>query len=155
MTDRNQYLTAAGRQKLQEELNHLRNVRLPQVAASLKEAIGEGDLSENAGYAESKREQGLVVGRILDIEAILANAQHLDANVRTDRVTVGSRVTIVEENYPPETYQIVGVAEADPTAGRISHESPLGRAMMGHRVGDSVEAITPGGLLRIRILSTH
>lgn len=155
MTDKIQYLTAEGRQKLQEELNHLRNVRLPQVAANLKEAIAEGDLSENAGYSESKREQGLVVGRIQDIEAILANAQHLESHVSADRVTLGSRVTLVEGNYEPETYQIVGVAEADPKAGRISHESPLARALLGHRVGDTVEAMTPGGVLRMRILSLH
>lgn len=155
MSDKTQYLTAEGRRRLEEELEHLRTVRLPQVAARLKEAIAEGDLTENAGYSESKREQGLVVGRILDIEAILANAQHLDANVKTECVTVGSRVTIVEDGSAPETYQIVGVAEADPKAGRISHESPLGRALMGHRVGDEVEAVTPGGLLRIRIVSMH
>jgi len=155
MTDKIQYLTAEGRQKLEEELEHLRTVRLPQVAARLKEAIAEGDLTENAGYSESKREQGLVVGRILDIEAILANAQHLDSNVKADCVTVGSRVTIAEDGSAPETYQIVGVAEADPTAGRISHESPLGKALLGHRVGDHVEAMTPSGLLRIRIVSLH
>lgn len=151
MLDKPQYLTAEGRRKLEEELHHLRVVRIPQVAASLKEAIGEGDLSENAGYSESKREQGFVVGRIQTIENLLNNAQELADAVRTDRVTLGSRVTIIEEGNPPETYHIVGGAEANPRAGRISHESPLGRALIGHQVGEKVETITPGGLLRIRI----
>ncbi|MBC7316090.1 MAG: GreA/GreB family elongation factor, partial [Chloroflexi bacterium] len=84
-----------------------------------------------------------------------ANAQILDEDVRTDRVSLGSRVTIVEDGGAPETYQIVGVAEADPAAGRISYESPLGKALMGRRVGEVVEAMTPGGILRFRIVSLN
>lgn len=155
MAEKTHYLTAEGKQKIEQELRYLREVRLPQVAASLKAAVEEGDLSENAGYSESKREQSFVVGRIQHLEAILANAQLLDEDVRADRVTLGSRVTIVEDGGAPETYQIVGVAEADPAAGRISYESPLGKALLGHRVGDVVEAMTPSGVLRIRILSLN
>lgn len=155
MAEKTHYLTAKGKQKIEQELRYLREVRLPQVTASLKAAVEEGDLSENAGYSESKREQSFVVGRIQHLEAILSNAQILEEDVRADRVSLGSRVTIVEDGGAPETYQIVGMAEADPASGRISYESPLGKALLGHRVGDVVEAITPGGILRIRIVSLN
>lgn len=155
MVEKTHYLTVEGKQKIEQELRYLREVRLPQIAASLKAAIEEGDLAENAGYSESKREQSLVVGRIQHLETILMNAQILEDDIRADRVSLGSRVTIVEGGGAPETYQIVGVAEADPTAGRISYESPLGKALLGHRVGDVVEAITPSGVLRIRIVSLN
>jgi len=151
MADRVHVLTPEGKQQLEEELAHLTEVRRPQVAARLKAAIEDGDLTENAGYDEAKREQGFVEGRIRELQSILANAQILGDDADTDRVSVGCRVTVVEGEGAPETYHIVGVVEADPSRGRISYESPLGRALLGRSVGDRVEVQTPGGLLRFRI----
>jgi transcription elongation factor GreA len=150
-----QYLTPEGRKKLEDELEHLRTVRRREVAANLKRAIEEGDLRENAGYDESKRDQAMVEGRIRDIEAILANAEILEENGNHDVVAVGASVTVVEEGREPETYQIVGPAEADPVNGRISNESPIGKALLGHNVGDTVEFDTPGGPITLEITAVE
>ena len=153
MAEGTQFLTAEGREKLLKELEYLRKVRRPQVARDLKEAIDGGDLSENAGYHESKRDQAFVEGRIREIEAILSSAQILDGQDDGNResVTVGAQVTVAEEGGEPETYQIVGPAEADPLAGRISNESPLGRALLGRSIGETVDVATPGGVVRFEI----
>ena len=147
------YLTAEGLVKLREELDQLRTVKRPQVARDLKDAIEEGDLSENAGYEESKRDQAFVEGRIKEIEAILSNYQILEGGDSDGIVRIGSRVTVVESGYPPETYQIVGAAEADPTAGRISNVSPLGKSLLGCRVADRVDVESPGGVIAFEIQS--
>ncbi len=146
------YLTPEGRERLEKELEHLRTVKRREVAHNLKVAIDEGDLRENAGYTESKRQQALVEGRILEIEAILAHAKIIDPAKPGGIVQLGSTVTIVENGGNPETYQIVGSAEADPFAGRISDVSPLGQALLGKRVGDDVQVETPGGTLQVRII---
>ena len=146
-------LTPEGRVKLEEELQHLIEVRRPQVAKHLKAAIEEGDLRENAGYSEAKREQALLEGRIAEVQAILKNAVEIKNNGRNGKVTFGSQVTIAEAGYDHETYLIVSPPEADPLKGRISDESPLGRALMGHRVGDTVEASTPAGTVTLEIVS--
>ena len=118
------------------------------MAAQLKSAIEEGDLSENAGYDEAKRDQAFLEGRIQEIGAILRNARILEGNDNKDIVGAGSQVTIVESGTTfEESYLIVGPAEADPTGGRISNQSPLGQALMGHRVGDSIEVNSPSGPL--------
>ena len=153
MAERVHFLTPEGRDKLQKELDYLRNVRRPEVAESLRSAVDEGDLSENAGYEESKREQAFVEGRIRDLEAILSNAQLLQENGRRDVVSLGSRVTISEDGGAPETYQIVGRTEADPTRGRISNESPLGRALLGRRSGEEITVQSPDGALRFEVLT--
>ena len=147
------YLTPEGRLKLEQELEYLRTVKRAEVARNLKSAIEEGDLSENAGYSESKRDQGMLEGRIADIEAIVANAAELTQISNGDTVALGIKVTVVEAGQDPETYQIVGAAEADPTRGRISNESPLGRALMGHRAGEIVEVQAPAGVLAFEISS--
>lgn len=147
------FLTPEGRSKLETELEHLRTVRRPQVAASLKSAIEEGDLTENAGYEESKREQGFVEGRIREIEAILANAEVLAHQTDRDVVSLGTRVTVAEEGGEPETYRIVGRAEADPSEGRISNESPLGKALLDHRVGDRLHVDAPDGATLFRVIA--
>jgi transcription elongation factor GreA len=149
------FLTPEGREKLLQELEYLRTVKRAEVARNLKAAIEEGDLSENAGYAESKREQAMLEGRIADLEAIIADAVDIETEPEGDRhlVEPGATVTIAENGYEPETYQIVGAAEADPAAGRISNESPLGRALMGHRVGAVVNVSSPGGAMTFKILS--
>ncbi len=153
MAERVHFLTVEGRQKLEKELDFLRTVKRPQIAANLKSAVDEGDLSENAGYEESKRDQAFVEGRIRDIEAILSNAQLMEDHSNHDTVVLGVRVTVVEDGSEAETYLIVGRAEADPSRGRISNESPLGRALMGRRIGDRVTVNTPGGVADFEILA--
>lgn len=153
MTEGTHYLTTKGREKLQKELEHLRKVKRPEIARNLRAAIEEGDLSENAGYEESKRDQAFAEGRIRKIEAILANARVLDdqADSNRDSVTVGARVTVAEEGGEPETYRIVGPAEADPLAGCISNESPLGKALLGRGIGEMIDVTTPGGVICFEI----
>ncbi|MHB1296650.1 MAG: transcription elongation factor GreA [Anaerolineae bacterium] len=154
MADRVHFLTPEGRRKLEQELEYLRTDRRQQVASNLKSAVDEGDLTENAGYEESKREQAFVEGRIREVEAILANSQVLDLESGSqDKVSLGARVTVAEEGEEPETYHIVGRAEADPTKGRISNESPLGRALLGRKMGECFDVQTPGGVVRYQIVS--
>jgi transcription elongation factor GreA len=113
----------------------------------------DGDVSENAGYEEAKRQQGFVEGRIITVQAMLESAVLIEANGPSDEVILGSCVTVVEDGWEPESYTIVGSAEADPGAGRISNESPLGKALMGHKVGQTVAFETPGGAAEVEILS--
>jgi transcription elongation factor GreA len=147
------FLTPEGRQKLEEELDHLKTVRRPEVARAIHEAKMDGDITENAGYEEAKRDQAFLEGRIMTIEGMLENAVIIESNEGSDAVALGSRVTVAEEGFDPESYTIVGSAEADPGSGRISNESPLGKALMGHRVGDKVTFKTPGGRAEVEILS--
>ncbi len=146
------FLTREGYEKLRRELEFLRNVRRPQVAEHIRIAKEDGDLSENAGYDAAKREQAFLEGRIMTLQAILRNAQIIETDGRSDRVALGSTVVVQEDGYEPETFQIVGSAEADPGKGRISNESPLGRALLGMCVGDVVEVNTPGGIATFTIL---
>ena len=125
------FLTPEGYQKLQQELDHLRRVRRPEVAEHIRIAREDGDLSENAGYDAAKEEQAYVEGRIMTIEAILKNAQIIENHENSTTVVVGSRVTVQEDGYEAETFQIVGSAEVNPQEGRISNKSPLGQALLG------------------------
>jgi transcription elongation factor GreA len=147
-----QFLTREGYEKLQEELVYLRTVKRPQVAEHIRIAKEDGDLSENAGYDAAKNEQSFVEGRILTLEAILKNAQIIENNGNKDTVMLGCRVTVQEEGYEMETFHLVGSPEADPSNGRISNESPLGRALVGKRVNDMVDVVTPGGITTFTIL---
>lgn len=148
------YLTTEGVEKLREELDHLVHVKRPALAERLHKAIQQGDLSENADYIAAKEEQGFLEGRIQRIEAMLRNAVIIEKNGPSDYVVLGSRVTIVEDGSDePETFHIVGPAEADPLNGKISNESPLGQALMGHRVGDAVVVIAPAGETTFRIVA--
>lgn len=151
MTQKLHYLTEEGRQKLEDELHQLETVRRPQVAAILKRAIEEGDLRENAGYSEGKREQALVEGRILEIRTVLRSSRDLDEN-DNGRVSLGGTVVIQEGSYAPETYRIVSVAEANASEGSISDESPFGRALLNHKAGDIVDVTTPGGVITVKII---
>ncbi len=153
MNGRMHFLTPEGRRKLERELEHLRTVRRKEVAENLASAVEEGDLTENAGYEEAKREQAFVEGRIRDIEAILADAQDLAHSGDSDMVQLGATVTVAEDGEAPEEYQIVGRAEADPLRGRISNESPLGKALLGCRVGDKVTVETPNGPILFGVLN--
>jgi len=145
-------LTQEGYERLNEELIHLRTVKRPEVAEHIRIAKEDGDLSENAGYDAAKNEQSFVEGRILTLEAILQNAEIIENDGRSDRVSVGSVVTVQEDGYEPETFQIVGSAEANPGEGRISNESPLGRALLAKRLGDTVEVNAPRGVVAFTIL---
>jgi transcription elongation factor GreA len=146
------YLTAEGAEKLKVELAELKGPQRTALAARLRDAIQMGDLSENADYHKAKEDQAFLEGRILELEYTLSNAQIVDGTARKDIVSVGMRVTVQEDDFEPETFYIVGAKEADPRSGKISHESPFGRALMDHKVGDVVEAQTPGGTTRLKIL---
>jgi transcription elongation factor GreA len=147
------YLTREGYQKLTEELKYLREVKRLEIAEHIRIAKEDGDLTENAGYDAAKYEQSILEGRILTVEAILNSAQIIDNDGGNDTVTVGNRVTVQEEGYEPETFHIVGSPEADPGQGRISNESPLGQALLGKAVDDTVEFSTPGGVASFTILA--
>lgn len=147
-------LTPQRLQELQEELVYLKTVREREVAEQIKEARSFGDLSENSEYDEAKNEQGKLYSRIAEVEVVLANYviiedQHFDANA----VGLGSLVKVLDEEFnEEETYRIVGSQEADPMNGRISEDSPFGRALLGKVVGDHVEVEAPAGTLRYKLL---
>lgn len=146
------YLTAEGVKNLRRELDHLVNVKRPALAERLRRAIQQGDLSENADYITAKEEQGFLEGRVQQIEAMLRRAVIIQENGPTDEVALGSRVTVVEEGMDEsEVFHIVGPAEADPANGKVSNESPLGRALMGRQVEDAVSVEAPGGEIVFRI----
>ncbi len=146
------FLTREGFKKLQEELEYLRTVKRQEVAQRLHEAMEGGELIEDAEYEAAKNEQAFVEGRIQELEMLLANARVIEEEKPSEVVQVGSRVTIQEGDNEPETYVIVGPAEANPRNGRISNESPLGRALMEHRAGDIVRVDAPAGSFTVKIL---
>jgi len=147
------YLTPEGKAKLEAELEELKTTGRLELAERLKHAISMGDLSENADYHKAKEDQGFMEGRILELEAILNNSKVIEAKSKYDEVILGARVTIKEEDYPPETYHLVGVNEANPREGRISYESPIRKALLGHKSGESVVATLPNGeTIRLEIL---
>jgi transcription elongation factor GreA len=153
MMNQETYLTPDGRDKLQSELDYLTSVRRVEVADAIREAKLDGDVSENAGYEEAKRQQAFLEGRIMTLESMLKSAVLIQPDGASDNVILGSQVTVAEEGFDPESYTIVGSAEANPGDGRISNESPLGKALMGHRVGDRVSFDTPGGPVEVEILA--
>ena len=146
------FLTREGYRKLQEELEYLRTTRRQQVAERLHQALMEGELLENAELEDARNEQSFVEGRILTLEMMLSNAVIIEGEVSHEQVGIGSRVTVQEGDGPEETYHIVGSAEADPATGSISNVSPLGRALMGRRVGETAEVMAPAGVLRFKVL---
>ncbi len=146
------YLTPEGEAKLKAELEELKGPRRQEISVRLRSAIQMGDLSENADYHKTKEDQGFLEGRIQEIEFLLRNVVTIEKNVDRTVVSVGNYVTIQEGSFSPETYHVVGAREADPRNGRISNESPIGRALMDHKIGDMVEAETPGGRIKLKIL---
>ena len=148
------FLTEEGAAELRRELDALKNVKRPQLAARLKEAISQGDLSENADYHDAKEQQGFLEGRIQYLETLLYQAVVVPENGKDKKnsvVTIGSEVTVQEDDEPPETFTLVGAAEANTREGRISNESPLGRALLGRKVGDRVKVDAPAGQLSFKI----
>ena len=146
------YLTPEGEAKLRAELEELKGPKRLELSKRLRSAIQMGDLSENADYHKAKEDQGFLEGRIQEIEYLLRNVVLIQKNVDREFVSVGNHVTIQEGDLPTETYHVVGAKEADPRHGMISNESPIGRALMNHKVGEVVEAETPGGKLRLKII---
>ena len=146
------YLTPEGEAKLKAELEDLKGPKREELSLRLRSAIQMGDLSENADYHKAKEDQGFLEGRIQELEAILRNSVIIEKTSSQGLVTIGATITIQEKDFDPETYHLVGAAEADPQNGKISHESPIGRALMDKKVGDIAEAETPGGKLKFKIL---
>ncbi|HUN24101.1 MAG TPA: transcription elongation factor GreA [Anaerolineales bacterium] len=147
------YLTPEGLEKLKSELKELVEVRRPDLAIRLREAIAMGDLSENADYHACKEESGFLEGRIKEIENMVRNAEIITEKRNAGVVTMGSTVTIQFDEDDPETYRVVGPNEADPRKGNISNESPIGKALMGAKAGQSITAQTPSGAMTVKVLS--
>ncbi len=155
MDKREIYLTPEGAQRLRAELDQLRGPRRQELAARLRHAIQQGDLSENADYISAKEDQAFLEGKIQELEAVLKLAIIADGPREDGVIHVGSTVIVAEGDDPPETYLVVGGKEADPSSGRISHESPFGSALMGRRAGETVRAITPGGEVLLLIVEVR
>ena len=149
------FLTSEGYQKLQEELEYLRTTRREEVAQRLHEAIEGGELLDNAELEAAKNEQAFLEGSIKELEILLATARVVDdSDVDKEVIQVGNKVTLQEEgSSATEEYEIVGAAEADPSAGKISNESPMGRALLGKRVGDRVQVDAPAGSYFVQVLN--
>ncbi len=146
-------ITAEGLAQVRQELEQLVGVRRPEIVAKIKAAREHGDLSENFEYHAARNEQSFIETRILELEAIVKNHVIIQSRASNGRVDLLSTVTFAEEGEPEETYRIVGSTEADPTNGRVSFESAIGKALMGHKVGDEVEVQTPsGGRYSVRIV---
>jgi len=153
MNEEIQYLTPQGEEKLKKELAELKGPIREELSKRLRAAIQQGDLSENADYIHAKEEQGFIEGRIQNIERILKNSRIIpDGKVPgREKVEIGAHVSIQEGDLPVETYHLVGPAEANPRNGMISFESPIGSALMDHKVGDTVVVKTPGGEMELKI----
>ncbi|NOK85750.1 MAG: transcription elongation factor GreA [Chloroflexi bacterium AL-W] len=146
------YLTPEGKAELERELDKLVNERMPELAQKLKEAVAEGDLKENADYHDTREQKSFVEGRIQYLENILRGAVIIEPDSNSHEVQIGSHVTIREDGLEEdETYMIVGAAEANPREGRISHESPIGKSLIGRKKGDKVRVETPNGLVIFKI----
>lgn len=154
MAEKKNYLTADGVKSLEEELEFLKTTRRHEVSQRIKEAIALGDLSENSEYDDAKNEQAFLEGRIADLEAKLSNTEVISADSRDkNRVGLGCKVTVKNTMTGDKTqYTIVGSMEADPFAGRISNESPIGAALMDKVIGEVVEIEVPGGKKKLEIL---
>jgi transcription elongation factor GreA len=151
------FLTREGYTKLQEELEYLRTKKREEIANRLHEAMEGGELIENAEYEAAKNEQAFVEGRIKELEILLATARVIDegAHQLSGAVQVGSTVTIQEESLEPEVYTIVGAAEANPVHGKISNESPLGRALLNRKTGERVQVDAPQGSFAVTIVKVE
>jgi transcription elongation factor GreA len=146
------HITPEGLEAVRRELHELTTVRRPNIVSKIKAARELGDLSENFEYHAAKNEQGMMEARINELEAIVKNHVLIETKAANGIISMGSTVHFSEDEQPEETYRIVGPAEADPKAGRVSYESALGKALIGHRVGDEVEINTPNGTYSVRIV---
>jgi len=157
MSEKKTVLTYDGLQRMEAELQELKTVKRKEVAEKIKEARGQGDLSENAEYDAAKEEQAEIEARIATIEKMLRNADIIDEDgLDTDVIVIGGRVTLFDEEFDETVqYTIVGSAEADPVKGRISNESPLGMALLGRRKDDVVEVDAPDGVINYKVVSVN
>ncbi|MGM0471472.1 MAG: transcription elongation factor GreA [Bacillota bacterium] len=148
-------LTKEGLENLEEELTYLRGTKRREVAQRIKEALEFGDISENSEYDDAKNEQAFVEGRIKEIEQMLNNAEVIkEEDVNTTEVNVGTTVTIKDLDTDEEfEYKIVGTTESDPSDNKISNASPVGKALLGHKVGEEVEIEAPAGKIVYKILA--
>lgn len=147
-------VTDEGLKKLEAELEELKSVKRKEIADKIKVALSFGDLSENSEYDEAKNEQAIVEARIATLEQMLKNVKILDAaDLSTDTIHVGSKMKLKDIEFDEEIeYQIVGSTEADPFDGKISDESPVGQALLGHKVGDVIDVETPSGVIKFEVL---
>lgn len=153
MPEKEVILTLDGLKKLEEELEILKTLRRREVAERIKQAIEFGDISENSEYEDAKTEQAFIEGRIITLEKMLRNARVIDDNEQKDHVSVGSTIVLKDIEFgDEEEYTIVGSAEADPAVNKISNESPVGKAVLGHQKGSVVEVNVPAGILRYEVL---
>lgn len=155
MTDREIYLTPEGAERLRAELAELRGPRREALALRLRQAVQQGDLTENADYLAAKEEQAFLEGRIQELETILKEAIIVQHDGPRTEVAIGATVVVAIDGGGVETYQLVGVKEANPRQGKISHESPIGSALMGKRAGDIAIARTPGGEIQMKVLEVR
>lgn len=157
MSEEKVLLTAEGLEKLKSELEHLVNTRRPQVVEKLQDSKQLGDAVDNAEYEEAKNEQAFVEGRIKTVERMIRNVEVVSGEKarRPSRVEFGTTVTMLNEKGEEREYTIVGKAESDPKNGKISNESPVGKALLGKHVGDEVEVDAPKGTIKHRVLAIY
>ena len=154
MNNKPAYLSKDGLEQIRKELDELVNVRRAEIAARIHEAKEHGDITENAEYEDAKNEQAFVEGRIQALSALVKNAVVIEENHSSTHVQIGSTVTIQSKDGK-ESFMIVGSAEASPAEGRISNESPVGRALLGHKKGEEITVSVPAGDSKYKILSIH
>ena len=145
------YLTQEGLEKLEKELHFLKTQRRQEIAEVLRAVVESGELSENTEYEMIKNQQAFVEGRIQELEVLLAKAKIISKS-SGEVIQIGSTITVQEEGLDPETYTLVGAAEANPKEGKISYESPLGKTLLNHRVGEIVSISAPDGSFSVKIL---
>lgn len=149
-------LTKEGKEELEKRLEFLKLVKRPEIVERIKTAREMGDLSENAEYDAAKTEQGIIEGEILEIEAKLKYAVIIKDNAKKGTVSLGSKVDFVDEDTKEvSTYEIVGTTEADVECGRISNESPIGNALLGHKVGETVKVPVPAGITTVTVKKVY
>lgn len=154
MVERDVFLTPEGLKKIEANLDNAKTIKRKEVAEKIKQALAFGDISENAEYDQAKNEQGQLEAEIAKLEDMLRNAKIIDENeITTDKVSVGSKVKVLDIEFDEEMeYTIVGSAEANPYSGRISNESPVGRALLGGKIDDIVDVQVPDGLIKFQII---
>lgn len=154
MSEQDVILTREGLEQLEEELENLRSVKRTEVKERLKEAIALGDLSENSEYDDAKNEQAFMEGRILELEKMIRNAKVIEDDVQQKGVvSVGAQVKVRDIEFDEiSEYRLVGTVEADPMNNRISNESPVGKALLGHKAGEVVDVEAPAGVIKLEIL---
>jgi transcription elongation factor GreA len=154
MNNKEIYLTYEGLRKLEEELELLKGQKRTEIAERIKQALSFGDISENSEYDEAKNEQAHIEARIMQVENMLKKAKLIDEDeIRTDAVGLGSKVRLLDMEFNEEVeYWIVGSTEANPSSLKISNESPVGRTLLGSKVGEEVEVIVPDGIIKFKVL---